>query len=93
MKSNHKNLIENVPADLGQLDYPANKILDLTDSLGYMLIALVLMTNLKKIWQSSKKLRTEGKCSSKELLQIVSAILAIVKVIQSIDDEGKDKNE
>jgi hypothetical protein len=93
MKSNHKNLIETVSRDLGQLDYSTNKILDLTDSLGYVLIALVLMTNLKKIWQSSKKLRTEGKCSSKELLQIVSAILAIVKVIQSIDDEGKDKDD
>jgi hypothetical protein len=90
MKSNHKNLIETVPADLGQLDYPTSKILDLTDSLGYVLIASVLMTNLKKIWQSSKKIRTEGKCSLKELLQIVSAILAIVKVIQSIDDENKD---
>jgi hypothetical protein len=93
MENNHKSLIETVSNNLGQLDHPTSKILDLTDSLGYMLIALVLMTNLKKIWQLSKKLRTEGKCSSKELLQIVSAILAIVKVIQSIDDEGKDKDE
>jgi hypothetical protein len=55
-----------------------------------ILVVFALLNCLKKLWLSIDKLRKQGKCSPKLLLQIVGALWAIVKVIAQIKANQDD---
>jgi hypothetical protein len=49
-----------------------------------------LLNGVKKLWILIDKLRKQGKCSPKLLLQIVGALWAIVKAIAQIKADQDD---
>lgn len=86
MKNNQKNIIETAPVDPLQLDPHPNKITDFTDSIGTFMIILGLLMAIKKLWRSIGKLRKQQKCNPKLLFPIFSALWAIWKAIEPMND-------
>jgi hypothetical protein len=85
MTTEQNKQIESIPADL---QYPClDKIehLDTTHSID-IVVLFALLTGINKLWRSIGKLRKKGKCSPELLFPIFSALLAIWKAIEHMND-------
>jgi hypothetical protein len=82
-----ENQIQIIEIDPVQSDPNPSKNTDLTDLFGSYFIIFGLLMGIEKLWRSIDKLRKQGKFSPKLLLQIVGAIVAIVKAILQMNNE------
>jgi hypothetical protein len=85
--------IESVPSAPKYSDIHQVKHLNSNHSIDTILFLFALLTSLKNLLKYIKKILKQRKCDPKLLLQIVGAILAIIKAIIdrfNRDDDDKD---
>jgi hypothetical protein len=85
-----ENQIQTVEIDRIYPDLHQMKHLNSNYSIETILVIFALLNGLNKLWMSIDKLRKQGKCSPKLLLQIVGALWAIVKAISQIKADRDD---
>jgi hypothetical protein len=93
MKNEQNRSVEIILSVPMYLDLHQIKHLDPTHSIDILLV-FTLITGINKLWLSIDKMRKQGKCDLKLILQAVGAIGVILKAIDdrfNRDDEDKDE--
>lgn len=82
-----------VAIDPVQPDCHSSKIPDLTDLLSYTLFIFGLLTSIKNLLKSIDKLKKQQKLDMTILLQMLGAVLTIVKAIGQLFDSLDDRDD
>jgi hypothetical protein len=91
MKNEQNSSIEIIPSAPIYPDLHQIKHLDPTHSINTILVLFTLLTSINNLLKYSKKILKQRKCDSKMLLQIIGAILAIVKAIEQMGGDELDQ--
>jgi hypothetical protein len=98
MNNEQTKSIEGVPSAPIYPNLYQIKHFDPTHSIDTILVLFTLLTSINNLLKYIKKILKQRKCDSKMLLQIIGAILTIVKAIgqmsgDELDRDDEDKDE
>jgi hypothetical protein len=85
MTTEQNKQIESIPADLQYPCFDKIEHLDPNHSID-ILVIFTLLTGFNKLWRSIGQLRKQGKLSPKLVFPIFSALWAIWKAIEQMND-------
>jgi hypothetical protein len=85
--------IEGVPSAPEYPDFHQNKDINLTHSIDSILIAVTFFNCIKNSWRAIDKMRKQKKWNLNILLQLVSIILALLKVLLQIESDGLNPDD